>query len=269
MFESRLLSRLAAAASIVGHCAIVVVVLLSTGVRPFQSEGAKAITVDLVEPDEIKPAAQSLKPPEPEPVLPQLDLKQSVETPHPQEAQPQPPAEPEQKAETAPQPPAPSAPDQHAHAQPAPPQPDLQASPAPAFTLPEPDLTVKYGVTLGLPESLGKNDFDAAAIDKARLASNNIAAFRRHLRTCSAMPDTVSMSDDVWIKLRAVFSTDGRLAVPPVLIEGKASPKAVALAHSAIAALQACQPYTMLPADKYDEWKVLDLAFSPKDFTER
>jgi hypothetical protein len=28
-------------------------------------------------------------------------------------------------------------------------------------------------------------------------------------------------------------------------------------------ALRQCQPYGFLPAAKYDEWKVLDLAFSP------
>jgi hypothetical protein len=27
-------------------------------------------------------------------------------------------------------------------------------------------------------------------------------------------------------------------------------------------ALQRCQPYTVLPADKYQEWKLLDLSFS-------
>jgi hypothetical protein len=31
-------------------------------------------------------------------------------------------------------------------------------------------------------------------------------------------------------------------------------------------ALQACQPYAMLPADRYREWKVLDLNFTPQDF---
>ena len=36
--------------------------------------------------------------------------------------------------------------------------------------------------------------------------------------------------------------------------------------QSAISALQACQPYAMLPADRYGEWKVLDLSFTPKDF---
>jgi hypothetical protein len=36
--------------------------------------------------------------------------------------------------------------------------------------------------------------------------------------------------------------------------------------QSAIAALQACQPYTMLPPQRYGEWKVLDLVFTPRDF---
>lgn len=264
MFESRLLSKLAAAASVIGHLALVVAILVYAGVRPFQTESAKAITVDLVEPDEIKPPEQAAKPPEPEPTLP--DLKPSIETPPrpepqsaspPQQQQAAPPqAAPEQQA-NAPQ----TAPEQQQQSQPQPPQPA-----APAFKPPEPDITVKYGVMLGLPESSGKNDFDAAAAESAKLESTDITAFRRHLRTCSKMPDTIGASDDVWVKLRAVFTHDGRLAVPPVLIEGKASPKAIALAHSAIAALQACQPYAMLPVEKYDEWKVLDLEFSPKDF---
>ena len=36
--------------------------------------------------------------------------------------------------------------------------------------------------------------------------------------------------------------------------------------QSAISALQACQPYAMLPPERYGEWKVLDLSFSPRDF---
>jgi len=38
------------------------------------------------------------------------------------------------------------------------------------------------------------------------------------------------------------------------------------LMQGAIKALQACQPYAMLPADRYGEWKVLDLSFTPQDF---
>ena len=58
----------------------------------------------------------------------------------------------------------------------------------------------------------------------------------------------------------------GSLASEPVLIEASASLKAPLLMQSAIKALEACQPYAMLPADRYGEWKVIDLSFTPRDF---
>jgi len=36
--------------------------------------------------------------------------------------------------------------------------------------------------------------------------------------------------------------------------------------RSAVAALSSCQPYAELPRDRYGEWKVLDLSFTPHDF---
>jgi hypothetical protein len=66
--------------------------------------------------------------------------------------------------------------------------------------------------------------------------------------------------------LRVFMTTDGKLAREPVLVEASASVQGPALMRSAIGALQACQPYTMLPVDRYGEWKVLDLSFTPQDF---
>ena len=37
------------------------------------------------------------------------------------------------------------------------------------------------------------------------------------------------------------------------------------LLKTAIRTLKDCQPYAFLPAEKYREWKVLDLSFSPRD----
>jgi hypothetical protein len=37
------------------------------------------------------------------------------------------------------------------------------------------------------------------------------------------------------------------------------------LMQSAIRALRKCQPYNMLPPDKYKDWKTLDLSFTPHD----
>ena len=160
-----------------------------------------------------------------------------------------------------------------------------QAAATPAYRPPEPDLTLKYNVLLGLPPDImpaapaaaspsgakagdkpGDN-FDAPAIENAEVASTVVAAFRRHLRTCSKLPATLKGSDDVKVKLRVFMGQDGKLAAEPVLIEASASMKGPLLMQSAIKALEACQPYAMLPIDRYGEWKVLDLSFTPQDFS--
>jgi hypothetical protein len=63
------------------------------------------------------------------------------------------------------------------------------------------------------------------------------------------------------------MTVDGRLATDPLVAGGSANPRALDLLRSAVEALKACQPYTMLPTDRYGEWKVLDLNFTPQDFS--
>ncbi len=157
-----------------------------------------------------------------------------------------PPADPQQAAAPLPQP----------------------SSAAPAYTPPEPDVTVKYHVMLGLPPEQARQagGFDAPASEKADVASELVTEFRRHLKTCSKLPPSIAASDSVRIKLRVLMTPDGRLARAPLLVEASASSKGPALMQSAIDALQACQPYAMLPMDRYGEWKVLDLSFTPQDF---
>ena len=193
-------------------------------------------------------------------------------------------------AETAPPPaaaPAPAARPQKQAALAAPgaaqPQPVAQPTshpPAPGYKPPEPDVSVKYQVLLGLPPDLSplppapaqgqsKDDdnFDGPATEAADIASTLVAAFRRHLKTCSKLPASLAGADDVKVKLRVLMTPDGRLAGEPILIEASASMKGPLLMQGAIRALQACQPYAMLPVDRYGEWKVLDLSFTPQDFT--
>ena len=152
---------------------------------------------------------------------------------------------------------------QPAAAQPPPPQP---ASPWNLAGAAQPDVTVKYQVSLGLPTQGPQNDFDAAASSAAKVATSDIAKFRERLKACSTLPASIAPTDKVTIMLRASFLTDGTLARPPLLIEASASAKGPLLMQAAIKALQECQPYAVLPADKYDEWKVLDLSFTPRDF---
>jgi hypothetical protein len=136
----------------------------------------------------------------------------------------------------------------------------------PTFVPAPPDVSVKYHVLLGLPQDRPGDGFDAAATQKADVGTDSIAEFRRHLKTCSILPKEIAPSDKVGIKLRVLMTPEGRLAAPPSLIEASASMKGPLLMQSAISALDACQPYAMLPADRYKEWKILDLTFTPQDF---
>jgi hypothetical protein len=133
---------------------------------------------------------------------------------------------------------------------------------------------IKYHVMLGLPPDLSPSapqvrpgaDGGDAASKAADIASSLVAEFRRHLKTCLKLPGSIEPSDKLRIVLRAFMTLEGKLATEPVLIEASASPKGPALMQSAIGALQSCQPYAMLPQDRYGEWKVLDLSFTPQDF---
>ena len=262
-----------------------------TEVHPFGPVATNTVSVDIVTPDEV-----TEKPPEPSPKAQDkaqgsdafdLSAKAASTTAGPQPATaPSPAATPPPVAASSPavpqqaappsQPPA-SAQKQAALPQPAPvptpdrrqpaaPPPAQAQSPAPAYVPPQPDLSIKYHVLLGLPQALPGDGFDAPATEKADVGSSPIAEFRRHLKTCSTLPKEVAASDKVAIKLRVAMTPDGRLAAEPQLIEASASMKGPLLMRSAISALQACQPYTMMPADKYNEWKVLDLSFTPQDF---
>jgi hypothetical protein len=235
-------------------------VLIFAEVHPFGSVTAEPITVDIVSPDEATPPRREV-PPEAQPSDAfDLSSKAAVSIP------PEPAAGwPQQQAALSTAHPV----RQQASAQPPP-----STSPVPGFVPPEPDLSIKYHVMLGLPPELpmdlpkGKpgDDFDAPAPKTADIESSLIAEFRRHLKKCSKLPGSIAPSDKLKITLRVLMTLEGKLAAEPILIEASASAKGPALMEGAIAALGACQPYAMLPADRYGEWKVIDLSFTPQDF---
>jgi hypothetical protein len=129
-----------------------------------------------------------------------------------------------------------------------------------------PDITSKFGMMFTLPDAGAAGDFDAKATAKANISREDAAALRAHLKTCSILPRSVSPSDNVSVVLRVAFRRDGMLAAEPLLIEASASEKGPALMKGAMDALEKCQPYAMLPPDRYDQWRMLDLSFAPKDF---
>lgn len=265
-------------------------VLILAEVHPFGSVTAEPIKVDIVSPSEAPPPPkieEKIEEPPPTPKIPDIsDLPEksaAAEQPPPAAPPPPPAAPPEQAAA---QPPPQSPPQQPAakpaQRQPAPssaqqavaPSPPPSPPPTPSLPPPsalpailpqEPDVSVKYHVLLGLPnDHIG--GFDAPAYKTADVDNSHISEFRRHLKTCSTLPKSVAPTDPIKIMLRITMTPDGRLSSEPILVEASASAKGPALMQSAIRALQACQPYAMLPAERYGEWKVLDLSFTPQDF---
>ena len=83
-------------------------------------------------------------------------------------------------------------------------------------------------------------DFDAVVIEPAQVSK--------------VIEDVLTRSED-----HQTFAGE------PVLIEARSPRDAKALMDSAMRAIKDCQPFAFLPPEKYREWKVLDLSFTPRD----
>src|SRR5581483_937084 len=162
----------------------------------------QSVDVDIVTPDELEKKAEPA--PSPTPQLPTdlSALTKPAETPPPA-AQPA-GAPPRQAArqgrkEAAVAKPEPSTAQPQPQAQAAAAQPGPAPAPTPSSSVgyvpPEPDITVKYNVMLGLPEALppsvlsadagdGKGDGGDAAT-RADVGSDMVTAFRGRIRQCS------------------------------------------------------------------------------------
>jgi hypothetical protein len=262
--------RAGTAISVIAHFGILTACLVLAGVKPFDPAMPEAVTVEIVPAQEAPPppllpadpAAPSETPQSPETAEtaapePAADNAASPATPDraaPPDSQPAsrqqatlpPPAEPPSQPETPTAQPEP------------PPQPEVPTA--------QPDITSRFGTMFTLPDAGATGDFDAKATAAANIKAEDAAALRAHLKSCSVLPRSIAPGDNVRIVLRVAFLQDGRLAREPLLIEASASEKGPALMQGAIEALERCQPYAMLPADRYNEWRMLDLSFTPKDF---
>ncbi|WP_315780350.1 MULTISPECIES: hypothetical protein [unclassified Bradyrhizobium] len=277
------------AASVLVHLLIFGGAVVSTSVRPYEMPKSDEIAVNIVDADEPQKTPEPLVTPSPSPT-PELVLPQPAPSALPAAAAPPPPSPPQEAKET----PTPQAPAAPAAKQPVPAASPKAAKlaarsevksaakqtpppapvPAPSYVPPEPDLTVKYGVMLGLPEPLSplpragasEDGKEAGSVATTNLAPNLETALREKVRSCARLPVSLSLSDNVLIRLRFGMTPDGRLATEPEVIEVVAASKAIQLKESAVQALNACQPYAMLPPDRYNEWKIIEMSFTPRDF---
>jgi hypothetical protein len=124
------------------------------------------------------------------------------------------------------------------------------------------DALAKYALAGG---PLG-GGFALPPIDTIQAGYDFTAPFRERVSSCSQLLPGVTSEDKVKVKIRVSFNRDGTLAGAPRLVGPPPSSKQQALFESAVNALEKCQPYGMLPLERYKQWKTLVLEIFPVNF---
>jgi hypothetical protein len=226
------------------HLSLVGTVLLVSPLL-LHPEPATPVTVDLVTPEELAALSdKSDKPNKPaEPEKPQQSAAAAPDRPAEAAQQPAPPAPPPLPTDAFPMPFVQS------------PAPRVPPAPAPPAG-PAAQLAELLGIPVPEQTNGGPSEY------KADLTPEEIAAFAAHVQSCWDGPASLAQVPKLYVVIRVNLRRDGGLATDPVAMAGSASAQGPALAQGAKRALQRCQPYDVLPAAKYDEWRVLDLQFT-------
>jgi hypothetical protein len=275
--------------------ALVALALLGTP-KLFENTRLETIEVDLVPDYEQEPEPEPPKEKEPE----KKPLDKTAEwNPFPASAAPAPPEAPDlsptqtkqkqpQAAQQAralrppePQPSAKEPPIQQARPTQTPPTQQALATPTPTPTPPttpsspaEPPAQLaqpwifdpmNIPALMAIPNGGPQSDFDSEATTTANLSTDDRSSLKQHLKKCWKLPDGMSTEQSTRVTLRIFLKRDGGLASEPILIEASASRDGPRLMQAAIRSVKECQPYAFLPADRYREWKALDVTFSPKE----
>jgi hypothetical protein len=115
-----------------------------------------------------------------------------------------------------------------------------------------------------LPTSLASSSGSGGLPSEAgsKLPNDEIAKFKAQVAKCWVAPAGVTDAPGFNVVMRVALKPDGALDAEPALVLAPASMSGPLLVESAKRALQQCQPYDFLPADRYEDWKVLELGFS-------
>jgi hypothetical protein len=236
------------------HVAVVLLALFGTP-KLFDSVTTPSIEVDLVPSEDVPPPK-----PEPEPERKKDTDNQTWGVPSPPPAEAAPPPAPQQSQQAAlnaekPEEPTPTGP------QPSSGEAKQDAPPKSAPSIFDP---INIPALLDLPNAPSK-EFDSEATTLANLSADERASFKAHLRKCWKLQNAAALSQTTRVVLRVYLRRDATLAVNPVLIEARSPRDAKVLMDTAMRAIKDCQPFAFLPPEKYGEWKVLDLSFTPRD----
>jgi hypothetical protein len=221
------------AISVVVHAALMLWLLLAPGARSFGPANAEPIMVDLL-PPQVAPPAPEQEPAKSEPPKAEEAKAEPVksELPRPAPGKPAPP-----KSE--------------------PPKPGVEDSAQERAAT-----AARLAWMLNLPTDTVTSLAAPPSENKSNLAGEEIAEFKAQVSKCWVAPAGVPSTPGFDVLIRIALNPDGTLGAAPELIRAPASLAGPPLVDSAKRALRKCQPYGALPADKYKDWKILDLTFT-------
>lgn len=124
----------------------------------------------------------------------------------------------------------------------------------------EPTRHAAAGDQLSPNAGIGKSNGNAAVLSQSELD-----ALRKRLQECWNPPVGAMNASNLKVVMRVFFKQDGFVAAQPQLVAGTPSPFGPAMAESAKRAILTCQPFKMLRAETYEQWKDIEITFDPKD----
>jgi hypothetical protein len=180
------------------------------------------------------------------------------------EEKPTPPPEPPKVVEAKP-PPAPPVPRQRP--KPEPPQPQfsvdsvlaLLESRAPPKAAPTPAPPPQAQIADAPQKGLGAQTASTLDLRDTLLAQ---------IRECWNVPVGAPTPEKLIVQVRVFLARDGSLAQPPLLepqtrAAAASNPYMRTAAEAALRAVNVCEPYKLLPPDRYDSWREIVMTFDP------
>jgi outer membrane biosynthesis protein TonB len=266
--------------SVIGHLGALIVGLALVSADPFHAPPPEAMVVEVVRPDELprfegtlsnlhssgseipspadgKGAVTEAPPPKPRSQLQQQTQQRSTPPREAQEVQAPRPAAPEAtQAELV------RAEKTEPEKQNQSPEPQSASSPSTQQTPEQPNIADAIAQYVALGGPLG-GGFAAPPVNTDQAGYDWTAPFRERVSWCSRRPEEMELGDKVFIRVRVSFNRDGTVASPPRLLVPVPSAKQQALMEMAVDALERCQPFTMLPPEKYKQWKTMVFYVTP------
>ena len=198
--------------------------------------------------------AEAETPPAPPDAQPEAVSQSEAETPPPKEAAP-----PQQVATAPPSPRV--RPDR-----PAPKAPETPQAPETSDTFTEDIAALIDRSATGTaqapsdaPATLGV----ATGSPDAKMTQSEIDALKSQITRCWVIPQGWTSPREVTVSVRFQLKPDGTVAGMPEVVEYPASQYGPVAGDNAIRAVMQCGPYA-LPAEKYDQWKDVQLRFTPQ-----